>query len=153
MLGKYYYFTDYENIIKQCSIRPFYHKNSENTNKSILIDNGNNFFTYETDENYIQNEIIIRYAIFLEKMQVKLNKETDWVDDCKLTEHLLMTLNAKSKKYNNIKLQMRLSDRDSLWVLNNDSVYIGKVLLDDGNIFQEGPLWVLKKYENQIPLS
>jgi hypothetical protein len=50
-------------------------------------------------------------------------------------------------------LQMRLNDRGGAWTINYDSVYIGKVELDDGSYFDDYPLWAVKEYEQQIVLS
>ena len=48
---------------------------------------------------------------------------------------------------------MRLTDYDGLWSKNYDSVYIGKVELDNGDKFEEGPLIAIKNYNQQVPLS
>jgi hypothetical protein len=116
---------------------------------------GNYFYftDYEKAKNMKESESLIRFAIFLKDMRVKLNDINDYVDDSQITEHLLLTLNKKSKEYHTVKFQLRLSDRDGLWAISHDSAYIGRVELDDGSYFEKGPLWVLKNYEQQIPLS
>jgi hypothetical protein len=48
---------------------------------------------------------------------------------------------------------LKISDRDGLWRENYDSVYIGKIELDDGNIIDDYPLWAIKNYDQQIILS
>ena len=118
-----------------------------------LIGNYYYFTDYTKAQNMKESENLIRFAIFLKDMRVKLNDINDYVDDSQITEHLLLTLNKKSKEYHTVKYQLRLSDRDGLWAISNDSVYIGRVELDDGSYFENGPLWVLKNYEQQIPLS
>ena len=55
--------------------------------------------------------------------------------------------------YNNYKQRIRLSDRDGLWVTEYDSIYIGPLELDNGEMFKEGPMWVLKNHEQQLPLT
>ena len=116
---------------------------------------GNYFYftDYEKAKNMKESESLIRFAIFLKDMRVKLNDINDYVDDSQITEHLLLTLNKKSKEYHTVKFQLRLSDRDGLWAISHDSAYIGRVELDDGSYFEKGPLWILKNYEQQIPLS
>ena len=114
-------------------------------------------YYYFTDYNNAQmmkdSECLIRFAIFLNVTQVKLNWIDDCVDNSQITEHLLLTLNKKCKEYNSVKFQLRISDRDGIWAINNDSIYVGRVELDDGSYFENYPLWVLKNYEQQIPLS
>jgi hypothetical protein len=56
--------------------------------------------------------------------------------------------------YHNIHFQLRrVSDRNSIWKINFNSVYIGKIKLDNGNYFEDGPIWVIKDYNQQITLS
>jgi hypothetical protein len=42
---------------------------------------------------------------------------------------------------------------DNTWSKINDSVYIGKIALLDGTEFSQGPLWIIKDFSQQIPLS
>jgi len=39
------------------------------------------------------------------------------------------------------------------WSNTHDSAYIGKIVLSDGKEFTQGPLWVIKDFSQQIPLS
>ena len=48
---------------------------------------------------------------------------------------------------------MRITDYDGKWTEDYDSVYLGKVELDDGNFIKETPLIVVKNYNQQYPLS
>ena len=50
-------------------------------------------------------------------------------------------------------LTQRISDHDGSWSTDYDSVYLGKTQLDDGNYLENTPLYVVRKFENQIPLS
>jgi hypothetical protein len=52
-----------------------------------------------------------------------------------------------------VRQTLRLSDHDGNWTKDYDSYYIGKLELDNGMVFPDGPLWVIKKYEQQIPVS
>ena len=48
---------------------------------------------------------------------------------------------------------MRISDHVGKWGENYDSVFLGKIELDNGEYLKNTPIYVLKEYEQQIPLS
>jgi hypothetical protein len=50
-------------------------------------------------------------------------------------------------------MMMKITDWDSHWTLNYDSLFIGKIVLDDGSIFDRGPLWVVQNYEQYSVIS
>ncbi len=50
-------------------------------------------------------------------------------------------------------LTMRISDHDGKWAENYDSTFLGKIELDNGEYLKNTPIYVLKEYEQQIPLS
>jgi hypothetical protein len=50
-------------------------------------------------------------------------------------------------------LTMRISDHDGKWAENYDSVFLGKIELDNGAYLKNTPIYVVKTYEQQIPLS
>ena len=50
-------------------------------------------------------------------------------------------------------LTMRISDHDGKWSEHNDSVFLGKIELDNGSYLKNTPIIVLKDYHQQIPLS
>jgi hypothetical protein len=125
LMGNYYYFTDYQNAVK----------NAGWLNESMGCGG------------------LIRCAIFLGKMKVLLNNPDDNVDESNFTKEILLTNNENSVEYKNVRLLMRISDRDGMWTENYDSVYLGKMDLDDGSVFNEYPLWVVKSYEQQVVLS
>jgi hypothetical protein len=125
LMGNYYYFTDYQNAIKK----------SGWLNESAGCGG------------------LIRCAVFLGKMKVLRNNPDDNVDESKLTKDYLLNYNECSMEYKNAKLLLRISDRDGLWTENYNSVYLGKMELDDGTIFNDYPLWVVKDYDQQVVLS
>ena len=47
----------------------------------------------------------------------------------------------------------RITDHDGIWSYNYNSVYIGKLLLDNGKFIKDTPLWVVKNYDQQTSLS
>jgi hypothetical protein len=50
-------------------------------------------------------------------------------------------------------MTLRISDHDGLWKQNYDSVYLGKMELDNGEYLRNTPLYVVKDYYNHTPLS
>jgi hypothetical protein len=119
IFGSYYYFTDYESVIK---------------NKS------NNFG-------------LVRCLLFLGNTKIVSNLVNDTSDtslqllDKNLDETYL------SEDYIKTKMMMKITDWDSHWTLNYDSLFIGKIVLDDGSIFDRGPLWVVQNYEQYSVIS
>ena len=112
-------------------------------------------YFYFTDYNNAKKmgDGLVRIAIFLDILCVKMNYVNDRIDESTLTQHLLETLDKTTEQYNDIKIMQRISDREGVWTINSNSVYIGPIKLDDGRIFKKGPLWIVKDYEQQIPLS
>ena len=94
---------------------------------------------------------IIRFALFVGNMKVPLNLPQDKCDVSLKTTCLVENVNDLDYKKN--KNMIRVSDRDALWTENYDSVYIGNVKFDDGSSNEDYPYWVLKIYEQQIPLT
>ena len=47
----------------------------------------------------------------------------------------------------------RISDHDGKWAEKYDSVFLGKTELDNGQYLKKTQIYVLKEYEQQIPLS
>ena len=125
LLGPYYYFTNFSNAIEQ-----FKNKN-KNKNKNQIIDNLNNINT----KNHSKLGLI-RFAIFLGNMKVIKNKLQDEDNDISY-ETLLM----------------RVTDYGGLWTKYHDSCYLGKIELDNGTFVKDAPIWVIKEYEQQFPLS
>jgi len=124
IMGNYYYFTNYQNAVK---------------------------LSFLNDEN--ENGGLIRCALFLGNMKVPMNINNDIIDESEITQNILLNSinNVKDKK--NEQLLLRIIDRNGLWTHNYDSVYLGKIELDDGSFFEKFPLWVVKDYEQQVVLS
>jgi hypothetical protein len=125
LMGKYYYFTNYQNAIKK--------------------------FGWLNDE--VGCGGLVRYALFLGKMKVPLNQQGDAIDESDATKYMLMHNDENSADYKKIKMMLRVSDRDGAWTKNYDSVFLGKFDLDDGTVFNDYPLWVIKEWGQQIVLS
>lgn len=93
---------------------------------------------------------IIRFAIFMESMLVKLNYPTDPIDVSNIKMERLED-DTLERKYE--CLTMRISDHCGKWAEKYDSVFVGKVELDDGNYLRDAPFIVVKKYDRYIALD
>ena len=99
-----------------------------------------------------QGEHSVRFAIFLNNMKVVLtnddNNTNNTTDESNVTSQLLTTLDPKSDDWLFVKNTAGIADRDRKWQTVYDSIYIG-----NNSLLGNGPLWVLKSYAHQIPLS
>ena len=50
-------------------------------------------------------------------------------------------------------LTMRITDYDGRWGKEYNSIYLGKVELDDGSFLEDAPILAVKEYHQQVPLS
>jgi hypothetical protein len=87
--------------------------------------------------------------VFLGKSKVVLNRPSDNIDESQMKKYLLSSHETSSMA----RLTMRISDYDGTWTTQYDSVYVGKVDLDDGCKYMNSPLWVVKDYNQQTFLS
>ena len=90
---------------------------------------------------------IIRFALFFESTKVILNNHSDCIDESNIKNELLTSNNL----YENLTL--RITDYNGTWSNNYDSIYLGDTELDNGTKMQNTPIYVVKKYEQHIPLS
>lgn len=144
-LGPFYYFGTYENAIRGGAWTMNY-KPLE-VDDEILTDNELGRFTKGG---------IVRFAVFLGRMKVLLNHPFDKEDDSNFTrEKINDPKNDKQiiEDSNFVRLSLKLRDVDGNWVKNYDSVYVGRTLLENGQLYSHIPQWVCKNYEQQLPLS
>jgi hypothetical protein len=139
ILSSGFYFTNYTNAFKQ----------------------GGWSLDYKTDNDdavkYTKGGII-RYALFLGNNLVKMNYPNDTIDESEIKKAKLINSENAEKTENNDdyvyeKMTLRISDHDGLWKQNYDSVYLGKMELDNGEYLRNTPLYVVKDYYNHTPLS
>ena len=140
MLGPYFYFTDFKNSIRQGGW--------SETGAPVKNDD----FVLITDNEYgrYKKGSIVRFAIFLGKMKMIENLPNDESDSSDVKKERLE--GADLDKHMEV-LTMRISDHDGKWSNNYDSVFVGKIELDNGEYLKNTPIYVLKEYEQQIPLS
>jgi len=139
ILGPYYYFTDYQNAIKQGGWSEY---GSPETRYGVLLTDNDN-------GRYIKGGIV-RFALFLDKIKIINNYPNDDID---ISSTKYERLNDESIDSNYDRLTMRISDHDGTWTNEYDSVYLGKVELDNGTFIKDIPIIVVKKYTQQYPLS
>ena len=134
LLGSAYYFTTYNGSI--CNI---------NENEPFNTMNINNKKSY-----------VARVILFLGKQNVLLNYPNDKIDNSDCKKDLLMS-GRKYEKYicyeglrNHRyfeRMNLKISDYDSLWMDEYDSVYLGILKLDDDTYIHNHPLWIVKSTE------
>jgi hypothetical protein len=139
MLGPYYYFTDYKNAIREGCW-------SEN-GKPVKVDD-----VLITDNEYgrYKKGSIVRFGLFLGKMKMVENLPNDESDNSYTKKERLEDTDLDK---NMEILTMRISDHDGKWAENYDSAFLGKIELDNGEYLKNTPIYVLKEYEQQIPIS
>jgi hypothetical protein len=135
IVGPYFYFTSFHQAIRQGG---FY--TPENTNgKVITHDNGK-----------YKKGGLIRFALFVGKTKYIENAPNDPTDESEIKKQRLEDINLDKKK----EIQtLRISDHDGIWSKTYDSVYLGKLELDDGSFLEDIPMLVLRDYEQQVPLT
>ena len=110
-------------------------------------------YFYFTDlNNALKNkgESVIRFALFVGKTKYIQNLKNDPIDNSDIKSQRLQDNNLdKNIEY----LTIRISDHDGKWTEMYDSVYLGYIFLDDDTELKNTPMFVLKTYEQQIPLT
>jgi hypothetical protein len=124
LFGAYYYFTNFANCIKQLAILEEYEK------ESVIG--------------------IIRFALFLKKHKIVENLLTDPVDDSLVKKERYGDPNMDA---NYERLTARISDHDGKWTEQFDSIILSNVQLDNGSFIKNVPVFCVKEYEQQYPLS
>ena len=153
LMGPFYYFTNYKNAVKM-SIDSYNSKynttpNSEeetSSASSTLQPNVLSNMLNTTFMNVDKKIGIIRSVIFLGVNKVPMNYPEDDVDES-FQRSILTSIDNENAQIN------RISDHNGSWIENFDSVYVGKLLLDNGKFIKGTPLWVVKDYNQQASLS
>lgn len=139
ILGPYYYFTDYSGSIREGGW--------SETGKPVIKDG---IAITDNDFGRFKHSGIVRFALFLGKMKIIENLLDDENDNSEIKKE---RLNDTNLNHNMEVLTMRISDHEGKWSETYDSVFLGKIELDNGEYLKNTPIFVLKKYEQQIPLS
>jgi len=154
IMGPFYYFTNYKNAVKM-SIDNYNNKynNTPNSDGDTTTNS-----SQPTSPNVLSNILnttfmnidkkigIIRSVIFLGVNKVPMNYPEDEVDES-YHSSILSSIDNENAQIN------RISDHNGSWTEKYDSVYVGKLLLDNGKFISGTPLWVVKDYNQQASLS
>ena len=138
IFGNHYYFTDYNNAVREGGWSKDYQPEYKYDKKITEKESGK----------YIKGGII-RYAIFLGNCLYKENFPLDPTDKSFVKQLLLDSEDANANILDEEKNTIRITDYDSIWETNYDSVYLGKIDSDIKN----APLYVVKDYKQQTSLS
>jgi hypothetical protein len=154
IMGPFYYFTNYKNAVKM-SI--YSYKNKYNNTPNSDGDTTTNS-SQPTSPNVLSNILgstfmntdkkigIIRSVIFLGVNKVPMNYPEDEVDES-YHSSILSSIDNENAQIN------RITDHNGSWTEKYDSVYVGKLLLDNGKFISGTPMWVVKDYNQQTSLS
>jgi hypothetical protein len=139
IFGSNYYFTDLKNAIKQAGW-------SNNNKPEYLF---NKLITDNENGRYIKGGVV-RFALFTGKTKYIENNIDIQNDDSYIKRD---RLNDTTLNSNYEKMTLRISDHDSIWTKTHDSLYLGKIELDDGSFIKESPIIVTSSYNQQVSLS
>uniref|UniRef100_A0A6C0EFI9 Uncharacterized protein n=1 Tax=viral metagenome TaxID=1070528 RepID=A0A6C0EFI9_9ZZZZ len=154
IMGPFYYFTNYKNAVKM-SIDSYNNKynNTPNSDGDTTTNS-----SQPTSPNVLSNILggtfmntdkkigIIRSVIFLGVNKVPMNYPEDEVDES-YHSSILSCIDNENAQIN------RITDHNGSWTEKYDSVYVGKLLLDNGKFISGTPMWVVKDYNQQASLS
>jgi hypothetical protein len=139
ILGPYFYFTDFNNAIRQGGWSKNY-KPEESYGK-LITDNEYG--------RYVKGGIV-RFALFGGKTKYIENMPNSSNDDSEIKKQRLEDTNLN---HNREILTLRITDHDGLWSNIYDSAYLADIELDDGSFLDDTPMLVIKEYSQQVPLS
>ena len=120
--------------------------NRKSQHNSIL---GPHYY-FTSFENASKEYGAVRFSIFTGHTLVKINFPNDDIDESLLKKQLLYN-NHINHKYE--LMTQRVTDHDAKWASNYDSVHLGIIELDDGQMLRNTPIIVVKVYDQQIPLD
>lgn len=151
ILSSGFYFTNYRNAFRQGRWSLDY-KPEFKYGKKITHDDGDDAVESNTTGKYTKGGVI-RYALFLGNNLVKMNYPNDSIDESEIKMDKLKLDESCNNDYIYEKMTLRISDHDGLWKQNYDSVYLGKIELDNGEYLKDAPVYVASDYYNHTALS
>ena len=154
IMGPFYYFTNYKNAVKM-SIDSYNNKynNTPNSDGDTITNS-----SHPTNPNVLSDVLtstfmktdkkigIVRSVIFLGMNKIPMNYPEDELDES-FHSSILSSIDNENAQIN------RITDHNGLWTENYDSVYVGKMLLDNGKFITGTPMWVVKDYNQQSSIS
>jgi len=145
MFGPSYYFYDYRYSVKM-AIDKYSEKKEKEKEKEI--------FTWIKKDEPLHGSII-RFALFLGRMKVITNSLDEKPDNSRTTQELLKEdSTCATEKHRRLVNYLRISDRDGIWTGEYDSVFLSEnIILDDDSLRFHGTTYVVKDYDQQIPIT
>ena len=108
-------------------------------------------YYYFTDfENASKHYGVVRFALFNGHMLVKQNCPDDDLDESLVKKQ---RLNDPPLDRSYEAMTLRITDHAGKWATSYDSVYLGRLELDDGRMLDNAPFIVAKSHDQQTPLS
>ncbi len=138
IVGPYFYFTSFQHAIRHCGWSHDY--KSETSYESIITDENGKY----------KKGGLVRFALFVGKTKYIENAPNDPNDESEIKKQRLEDNNLDRKRE---ILTLRISDHDGIWSKTYNSIYLGKLELDDGSFLDDAPMLVLREYQQQTPLS
>jgi hypothetical protein len=137
MYGPSYYFTMFSRAVKYAG---WYFEGNKDLIRGQIVTDG---------ENKYDKGGVVRVALFMKNTRVLLNHPMDPIDDSEYTRQMLSNIDTRER----MEQKLRLVDYDARWTNDYDSVYAGRVLMDNGNVLFDYPEIVAKTNSQQIPRS
>ena len=137
MYGPYYYFSTFNRAIKYAGWN--YEGNKELIQEHVVVD----------DKGRFDKGGLIRTALFMNNMKLFLNHPLDSVDNSEYSAAALKDIDRREK----MRIKLKLVDYDAKWSSEYDSVYAGRVLMDNGEPLFNYPEMVVKNNSQQVTLS
>lgn len=134
--GPYYYFTSFYNAFKYAG---WYHDGIKDFKNNIKMD----------EKGRMDKGGIIRMALFMNNVKVLLNHPFDEPDTSEYATAALNDINLRER----MRITLKMVDYYGKWANEYDSIYVGKVELDNGEFMNEYPEMVVKNNSQQIALS
>jgi hypothetical protein len=85
----------------------------------------------------------------MKNTRVILNHPLDKVDNSEYSQSLLRDIDKRER----MRVKLKMVDYDATWTNDYDSVYAGRVLMDDGERLFDYPEMVVKDNSQQVSLS
>ena len=147
LFGPYYYFYGYQHAVamaKQCYLE----KRGCNNAKPITIMN------WLSQPNELKGGLV-RVALFPGATKFITTTETDYNDNSQTTQDMLNEYpTCATMAHRQLVNYIQVSDRGGNWTSDYDTIFLGDLdYLDKDACMFTGPMYVVRDYEQQLPLS
>tara|TARA_B100001027_G_C16266985_1_gene332645 strand:+ start:2305 stop:3591 length:1287 start_codon:yes stop_codon:yes gene_type:complete len=133
-LGPFYYLSTYENALRY----------SKDNNLLYGLD------TKKKKKDSYQSGIL-RCAVFTGRMKIMMNRSID-IEKDEIGEDLSLMV-TEQQNYDYLEKTKFMRDNVGYWARKYDSIYAGRVQLEDDTIYKKEPIFVVKYWSQQLALS